>query len=365
MRNRRISWSSVLLNFLVALLIGCLSGPAFGVTPLAVAGAIFGAGVAMSAFDVMPRYGLLMAVQRETWVSDLAENIYPDNSFIMQSRDDSPFMGASAVNLPQAGAKPATAVNRTTLPATASKRTDTVKTYPLDEITTDPVVLGASEEVQLSYDKRQSLLMDHVDTITTTASSIIAYRWAATTAGNILRTTGDLRAAYGAGQTGNRRMARYKDFTNAARVMDKQSVPRPGRVALVDADTYNDLLNIPELVTAMALQAGVITNGAIARLAGFDIFMRSEVLSYTNAATPVVKDYDAAAAATDNLGILFWHPAFVRRALGSATNGGIQIFTNEQDPLYYGDVFSALVRVGATHRYTNQRGIIALVEAAS
>ena len=365
MRNRRISWGNVLLNFLVALLIGCLTGPAFGASPLAVAAPVFAGGVVLSYTNLLPKTSLFMAVQQQVWVEDIAGNIYPENSFYLKSIDDSARLQGNVVNLPQAGSAPTAEVNRTTLPAAASKRTDTVKTYNVDEITTDPSIIQLTEAEEVSYDKRADVLIDHVDTLRTKVAEQLAYRWAPSTAGQILRTTGDLHAAYLASQAGSRRIAQFKDIMNVGKLFNKQGVPTDGRVMLVDADFYNDLAMFPEFKDAQNLIAGVLTTGAVGRIAGFDVMMRSSVVTYTNAGTPVANAPGAAAAATDNLSALFWHPRFVRRALGNGSNGGIQPFDSQGNPLYYGDVLSALVRVGGTQRYTNQRGVAALVEAAS
>ena len=62
-------------------------------------------------------------IRKEVWVSDIAENIFPDNSAIGQSLDDSQYLDGHTVHLPQAGGVPSVTKNRTTLPAAAVPRT--------------------------------------------------------------------------------------------------------------------------------------------------------------------------------------------------------------------------------------------------
>jgi hypothetical protein len=366
---RRISVPKLFYNVVMALIIGLLMAPLLGCSPLAVAAPVFGIGCVLTAatynvaLPAVPR--LFMALQKEMWATDIAENVYPDNSFLSQCRDDSEFLEGKRVHLPQAGAAPAVQKNRTQLPAAATKRNDDVADYDVDEYTTDPVVLQLTEEIEASYPKRQSVLFDHIQTLTNQIAGGAAFAWSPTAATNIIRTTGNLRDPYKSFQAGQRRAVAKKDFINAARLLNRMDVPQNGRVCLVDADLVADLMDIPEFTQAQMIGQANLVNGSIGRLLGFDIYVRSATTLFTNAATPVKKDVVVANAATDNASILFWHPSFVRFAKGTTTNGGIQIFEQANAPGYYGDVFSAMVRAGGRIARTDQRGVVSLVEAAS
>lgn len=305
-----------------------------------------------------------MAIQKEIWARDLAENIVPDNSSVLRSIDDSDYLEGRTVHLPQSGALPNVEVNRTTLPALTTVRNDTTATYNIEEFTTDPVVLRATEQVELSYDKRMSLLRDHVDALQTRVTGTLLQIWAPNAAGLIVRTTGALRPAYVTGQTGNRKRLTADEFKEVRRLMDRQDIPSQGRLAVISADHYADLIGDTELAKMLNNAPLDLPSGAIGRLYGFDIYVRSSTLVYDNAGTPQKKAVGSVVAATDNAASLFWHPSFVRRAFGSPGNGGVQVFEKQQDPQYYGDIFSAMVRAGGRARYTDNRGVIAIVEAA-
>lgn len=306
-----------------------------------------------------------MGVLVELWVRDIAENIYPDNSFYNQSRNDSAFQEGSKVHLPQAGTAPATEKNRTVLPATAAKRNDTSVSYDLPEFTTDPVIIQNTEEIETSYDKRQSVMFDHYDSLKTRLADEFAYEWGASLASNIFRTTGGSRSAYKSGQTGNRKAVAKNDFIEAQRLLDRMDIPQEGRIALVDADLMADIMKIEEFVSLEKIGNAALAKGAVGQLLGFDIFKRSRTVMYDNQSTPVRQAVGTAIGTDHNASILFWHIMFVRRSLGSLDNNGIEIFIDEQSPLYYGDVISAMVHAGGRKARSDEKGVVTLVEEAT
>ncbi len=309
-----------------------------------------------------------MAIQKEIWVRDIAENLFKDSSFLNLSIDDQGEMDGSAkvVSLPQSGAAPSAEKNRSSLPATASERTDTVVTYPVDEFTSDPVVVRDVDQLQVSYDKRANVLRDHVATLEELIADELAHNWApgASQSGQYVRTSGADRAAYKSYQTLTRKAVAKADIISMRRILDGQNIPQAGRILLIDSDLHADLLGISEFVDADKIGFANLVDGAVGRILGFDVMIRSSVVMYDNTGTPVKKAVGAAGAATDNIGSIAYHPNFVRRAIGGANNGGIKVFSQEDDPTWYGSLFSAMVLAGGRPRYTNYRGVVSLIEAA-
>ena len=362
----KLNFKNLAYNILMAVLLAFIIAPMFGAEAGMVAGGgLLAVGCLLPAAPATASTGLaFMAIQKEIWATDIAENVFPDNGFMTECRDDSEFLSGHTVHLPQAGATPNSQKNRTVLPATAQKRTDTTADYTVDELTTDPVVLQMTEEIEASYPKRQSLLHDHVETLATGAANIATYVWTPDQAANILPTSGAARAAYKSYQAGNRKAMTKADILNAQRVLNGMNVPQNGRCCLIDSDLLMDLLLIPEFTQAYAIgQNSTVMDGSIAKLFGFKFYVRSNTTLFTVAG--VKKSPDTASAATDNVSALFWHPSFVRFAHGTTTNGGIQVFEQASNPLFYGDVFSALLRVGGRIARTDQRGVVAVYEAAA
>lgn len=349
-------------NLLLAVVISVAIAPFLGAPTLYVTGVI----IALGFLTPSIKGASAMAIQKEVWAKDIEENIYPDNSFYLQSKDDSDWVEGNKVHTPEAGTAPSVQKNRAALPATVSKRIDSDYTYSIDEYTTDPIVLQKTEEVEVSYNKRQSILFDHTEKLRTEVAENMAYNWAPSIAANLVRTTGTARAAYEAGQTGNRKAIVEADIIELNRILDRMDVSKEGRFLGLPANLQADLLKIDRFTSLDKIGSAVaLQKGVIGMIMGFQVYVRSTFLRYDNSGTPVVKAVGSAVAAADNLACLAWHKSFVRRALGKEGNGGIEIFMAEKDPTFYGDVFSALVRAGGKKVRNDQKGVLALIETAA
>ena len=77
--------------------------------------------------------------------------------------------------------------------------------------------------------------------------------------------------------------------------------------------------------------------------------------SYRFAVDGTIKDYGADGAATDLAGGLAWQRDSLSRALGE-----VIMFDSVDNPLYYGDIYSFLVRVGGAIRRYDKKGVYAI-----
>lgn len=306
--------------------------------------------------------GLNMAIQKEIWQNDIIEALWADNAFLSYAFNaDQYVLAGKVVHIPQAGTSVSTKTNRTGLPAAVTTRTDTEINYSLDELTTDPIRIPNAETVELSYDKRNSVLSDTKMSISETAALNILFKWNPTASGNILRTTGTAVAAHTDGATGNRKKFTVADVKAAQKLMNKQKVPSADRYMLIDADMYDQLTDDMTATQYRDFSSALnVQEGTVGKMYGFNIMMRSEVARYTNAATPVPVAWTTAGSATDNAAVLCWQKNSVERALGM-----VDFFEDLGNPTYYGDIYSALVRVGGRIRRADGKGILAIVQAAS
>lgn len=307
-----------------------------------------------------------MAIQVEIWQKDIIENLYKNNEFMrLAFNADQYVIGGKIVHIPVAGNKPTIVKNRAKLPAaTITQRADSEVLYQIDEFTTDPILIENAETVELSYDKRQNILSDHQQALSELVSDWMIRNWASythstvTKTAQIIRTTGAAVASHLPSATGNRKLFVKEDLKAARTLMNKNNIPKDGRYALIDSDMMDQLQEDDDLKkrdTAMELD---LVNGVIGRLYGFNLIDRSSVLAYTNAATPVVKDPGATAAAADNAAVLCWQVNAVERALGT-----VKFFESLGEPTMYGDVYSALVRHGG--RLRRPEGVVAIVQEAT
>lgn len=297
-------------------------------------------------------------IVKEIWVQDIADNLFPDDSFIMRSIDDSAFADANGVvNLPQAGAKPNTEKNRSTYPATVSGRADSNATYLLDEFSTDPTRVRRLEELEVSYAKRMSVLRNHLLSLQQKIHQDILFNWGAELPTHIIRTSGDSRPANANGATGNRKKVTLDDIRSARKRLVKDDVGITGLVMLVPAEMEEDILGIPEVIDASKFGGANLPNGVVARLLGFDIYVRSASLEYDNAALPVKQAFGTSDVAL-NSSILCWNENFVRRAVGT-----INVYQDLDRADHYGDVFSTDARAGGRKAYGTGLGVVSIVEA--
>lgn len=277
-------------------------------------------------------------------------------------------LGGAVVHIPNAGASPTVVKNRSTFPATAVQRTDSFVIYALNVFTTTPTFVTWHEENEISYDKTDSVLNDHVQTLMEAVGDDILYAWVtgiksdgtadSIPAANIIKTTGAAVAVTEDGQTGTRKAFTYTDLANAQAKMNKMNVPKSDRYALLESYQYQQLINsLSSNQMAAFQQTADIANGIVGRLAGFNIMERSSVLAF-NGNVPVAPG--TALSATSCLGALCWQKDSVALALGD-----IKPFQDDDNPQYYGDIFSAAVKAGGRCRRQDWAGVIAIVQDAA
>uniref|UniRef100_UPI003216AD46 hypothetical protein n=1 Tax=uncultured Draconibacterium sp. TaxID=1573823 RepID=UPI003216AD46 len=352
--KRSISIMSFLRTALFALFVGIAFSATAGLPALPVVGGLFATG-----FIPMPNGVSLMAIQKEIWLKDVVENLYMKNEFLKYAFSADEFvLEGKVVHIPNAGAKIGAKKNRTTLPATAITRADNDLTFALDEYTSTPVKISNAEKYELSYDKRRSVIGESADGVAELMGNWMLYDWAPTVLTQMYRTTGGTVPAHIG--TGNRKLCTAADVKKMQKMMNKNGVPATDRYALLDADMYDqftdDLSITQEREFSKYYDA---EKGIVGKLFGFTFLeSRPTVLEYTNAATPVPVDPDTATADTNHGGAIFWQKDCVIKAVGDT-----EFFDDEGNPLYFGDIYSSLLRAGGRKRRYDGKGVIALIQA--
>ncbi|MFA5689883.1 MAG: hypothetical protein WC959_12215 [Kiritimatiellales bacterium] len=340
--------SALLFNVLVG---GALAA-ASGLPPVAV----IGAGSALSL--LMPSMpGIMpMAVQKEIWLASIVEGLFADNTFMSKAFSADEFVNQGrTVHIPNAGIPRTVTINRNSFPATIEHRTDIDVDFDLDEFTTAPVRIPHADTVELSYNKRESVIGQDRRALFEAVANHFTWLWAPASTQHV-KTTGGNASAHLPSATGNRKKVKVADIRLIMDKFNQDDVPQENRYLLLDAIMYGQLLDAltdKELV-AFHSQADP-ANGVVGKLLSFNVMMRSKALRYDTSFAK--KKWTDAGATTDNAGGLAWHIDSVARALGE-----IVMFGNESDPLFYGDIYSFLVRAGGTIMRDDKKGIIALVQ---
>ena len=93
-----------------------------------------------------------------------------------------------------------------------------------------------------------------------------------------------------------------------------------------------------------------LRSGTITQLMGWTIKSRSTVINLNS--SKVIKTPEAAVVNSDIKAGLAWHPIMVERAWGA-----IHLFEREKDPEYFGDIYSASVRLGGRASRADNVGV--------
>ena len=291
-----------------------------------------------------------MALNKEIWLNTIQENFYPDNSFASKSVDDSSFVSNKTVHIPNAGKPSGVEVNRTKKPATISERTDQDLTYNIDELTSNPIYIPNVDTVELSYDKRQSVIANDRQELQRVANQNLLYRWA--DGAGLIKTTGGSVAAH---TSDGKKFSKAEVLTAMLR-FNKDNVPMLGRYMLLDASMYAELLDdLTDKELSAFLNSANAQQGIIGQLYGFSFMQRSEVLR-VDGKNAILK-WTEEDAADESAAALAWQESCVSRAIGD-----VKMFQQMDDPTYYGDIYSFLVRTGGSMRRYDKKGVLLIAE---
>lgn len=297
-----------------------------------------------------------MAVQKEIWQRDIIEGLFADDSFLSKAVNDDMYVNeGKKVHIPNAGAPSGVSVNRDSLPATVYQRTDLDVEYTLDELTTNPILIPYADLVELSYNKRNSVISQDRKELIFQAAEAILKKWLPGSSNRVL-TTGTGVPAWTPSATGLRKKITPADVSALQLRFNAENVPANDRYLLLDANMYQQLLEgMTETQAIGFFAAADIKRGVVGKLYGFEV-MQPRSTVYRFASDGTYKALSAAGAPTDLAGGLAWQLDSLSRALGE-----VVMFDQVDNPVYYGDVYSFLVRVGGAIRRYDKKGVYAIV----
>lgn len=338
---------SKFLTFIFNVIVAMFVTTLFGLSPAV------GAGVAVagSILPGLPAGMTGMAIQKEIWASSIVENLFADNTFLSKAFNASEWVNGKKVHVPNAGMPPGVEKNRKIFPAQVNDRTDIDLEFDIDEYTTDPVRIPHADTVELSYNKRESVLKNTKNKLRDDAAIDVLYKWAPTGTARVLSTTGADVPAHLAGATGNRKAFSRNDVSRVQARFNIDDVATDNRYLLLDAVMYQQLVDdMTDTQQNAFLAQADLAKGVVGQLYGFQVMMRSKVLRL--ASNGSLKPWKDDGAAGDIAAGLAWHSDSVAVALGEA-----EVFEKEKDPSWYGDIISALVRMGGSKKRADGKGL--------
>lgn len=299
-----------------------------------------------------------MAVQSEVWVRYIINRLWKDNQFLKHAfNDDQYVVGGKIVHIPNPGAKPTIVKNRTSFPAAAIQRADSDIMYALDRYTSDPTHIEAADMMEITYDKIESVFGDHAGQLVETVADDMILKWLTSIAApNIVRTTGALADVKVTGQTGQRKVLTVADVKKIRTIFNKQNLPKEDRYIMLESnmmDEFTDGLSINQ--DREFSKEYDAANGVVGRLFGFNFIERSSVAIATSALA--IEALGASVYDTDHVVSMAWQKNSVARAIGEK-----KFFETKDDPTYYGDIYSALLRAGGRRRREDNLGVVAIIQ---
>jgi len=314
--RKQFNLGGLMFNVFVAMIMMV----AFNVAALPAIGAGLAAGVAKS-FIKMPSGVLQAGIAKEIWTDILMEGFYPKDDFLSWSRDMSELVEYNTLNLAEAGADPNLLIDNAVYPIAAATRTDVPKTITLRTLDTDSTIVRNLEKKEAAYNKMESVVRGHRNTLRKGAIQLAAHFWAPTSNGvftPVLVATGDL--------FNGRRKLLFEDILLLQAKFDVMDVD-PSSLAIM----LNPLHKSDLMAQDMKLYKDVITSGNIF---GLKYFTNSQTPRW-NAATGVKVAFQAAAAGTDTVASVIWSKDEVMKA-----DGSVEVFAKYNDPDQKGDVIN-------------------------
>lgn len=305
-------------------------------------------------------------INRTVYASELAGYLSPMNAFYLKARKIVEAADAKTFEIPQLS-KPASVHEGEPdmLPAKVKIATDSKKVGTMLQFWADPIVITSESEVVTNYSKRANHQQQQAAQIETAIADYTAFQWCPTEAGLIVPTTGTARASSVTGLSANRKAATKADMLKVASLLRKNNIfGLAGEVyGLVTDDVYNDLLSIAEFVDYEKLGVeSKLKLGIVGKILGINIMTRNTEGNHIGVLMSAAgaKQRGVVTAATDRPASIFWHEGYV--CFGDAP---AQANVTPNAPGYIGGtLLEAWKRYGGVSIRTDEKGTVALVEAA-
>lgn len=179
---KKLSFKALAINVLLACLVSFIIAPALGLPMVPMALGIVALSTTVGYFA--PNYmkgKMAVGLQKEVWVAGIKENPVPDMSFVNESVDMSEYVENSKLNLAEAGVEPQVfedyfASSDDPLPVEAVD--DIPNEVLLHTYSTAQTRHRELQEVELNYNRRQSVINRHKVSLDKNLALRAAFQWA-------------------------------------------------------------------------------------------------------------------------------------------------------------------------------------------
>jgi len=259
-----------------------------------------------------------MALEKQIWINQLMNNFYPDTSFLNFARDFSAFVDNDKLNMTEVGVDPDVLVNNTTYPINVKQRDDNAISIELDLYETENTLIREPDAVEVAYNKLESVIYGHRQSLQTRAGMKAAHAFAPTQDSAftpIVKTTGGISDGY-------KRML-PQDILKLKRRFDELDINPEKRVLVLHPRHLEDLIMF-DLMAFKDLTEW--RDGNPSKFAGFNVLQFSKNPTF-DLTTGVKNSFGAVATDDDTFCSFAFSSDEVMKADGVA-----KMYIKEHDP---------------------------------
>lgn len=220
---------------------------------------------------------------KEIFATIILSLFYPEGSWLNELTSMDHMVEANKINLSEVGADPLVVKDNNVWPLPPTSRTDSGIEIPLSTFDTVPTHVTNVDELETSYDKCQSVVMQHANALRTKAMMSAAQSIAPqddTYDHPILMTSGQLRDYAGAllgGASGidlgtEFMSLTYADILHLRTIFNRANYPMDGRVLVLCPEHEEDLLREDANRYNMMMTTG--------QIAGFKVYVSNHGVRY-------------------------------------------------------------------------------------
>lgn len=295
----------------------------------------------------------------EVWSQEFAANVFGDTKWytkVLRKLNDYVLNG-SVIHIPQdAVAGVAQKVDgSTSLPLGVSEKTYLDKTMALSLVAATPRRVKITQDhfnnIDLRVTAQEGALLELEQGVSAEILNSLKV-----TGSRVVRTSGSTLRANQYGKANCKSLV-AADILAARTLLAKEKANMSQLVMLVDNVIMADLLKMTEFNRSTALSDTVLSDGLIGTIYGIKVYEMTNGIAYTSAVAVPTANYADTYDNTHYSGALIIDTSKVGYAYGE-----VQVGVNMYATGYYGDIFQASAKVGATSMYADNKGIVAIVE---
>jgi len=215
----------------------------------------------------------MATLNKQIWIKQLMKNFYPDVSFLNYVKNYTALVEYDKFTMAEVGMDPEVLINNTTYPITVSERIDEPIEVTLDLFETKNTIIRRPEAIELAYDKLESVLYGHKQSLRVSTAKKAAHAFAPDT--DALFTP--VIACTGEADANGLKKLTVQDILTLKRRYDDLDIPKEDRYLVLDPKHTEDLINI-DLKSFKDITD--FKNGAPQRFAGFNMLEFSKNPKY-------------------------------------------------------------------------------------